>query len=60
MVLVAEARRADLRERAHRLGTRLYLESPNAFAARLAGYRAAWLEHGPELPAGEMAAIADS
>jgi CHAD domain-containing protein len=60
MVLLAEARRADLRERAHRLGARLYLESPCAFAARLAGYRDAWLEHGPELPAGEMAAIADS
>ena len=57
-ILVAEARRADLRERAFRLGARLYVETAKAYARRLTGYREAWHAHGDELPAGEIGSLA--
>ena len=51
-------RRGDLQKRAARLGARLYVEPPDAFASRLVGYWLAWHEHGDELPAGEIADLA--
>ncbi len=53
MALIAR-RRADLQQRAWRLGARLYVESPDAFATRLVAYWQTWQEHGDELAAGEM------
>lgn len=52
------SRRADLQRRAFRLGARLYVERPSAFADRIAGYWQVWQELGEELPAGEIATLA--
>jgi CHAD domain-containing protein len=52
---LANASRADLEERAIRLGLRLYAESPAAYTRRLEHYWLAAVESGPELPAGELA-----
>ena len=57
-ILLAEARRSDLRDRAQRLGARLYVEPPGAYAQRLVAYRAAWILHGDENAVGEIAALA--
>ena len=56
--LLIDGQRADLQRRALRLGARLYVEKPAAFGARMVGYHAAWMAHGPELPTGEIAALA--
>ncbi|MGH8899620.1 MAG: CHAD domain-containing protein [Egibacteraceae bacterium] len=54
-LVIIGSRRADLQRRALRLGARLYVERPSAFARRLAGYWRAWRELGDELAAGEIA-----
>lgn len=56
--LLIDGHRLDLQRRAVRLGVRLYVETPEAFGARMAGYHGAWLTHGPELPTGDIAALA--
>jgi hypothetical protein len=58
--LLIDGQRADLQRRAVRLGVRLYVETPEAFGARMAGYHHAWMTHGPELDTGEIAALAPS
>jgi len=56
VVKMALDSRADLENRAVRLGLRIYAESPKAFARRLGGYwRAA--SAGPELRTGELADV---
>ena len=50
--------RADLEDRAIRLGRRLYAEAPKAFARRLRAYWKAG-QLGDELPTGELADIGD-
>ncbi len=55
-----DERRADLQERALRLGARLHVEPAPAYAARLSGYLEVWRDHGDELPAGEIAALAEA
>lgn len=57
-VQAIEVVRADLQERALRLGPRLYAERPEAFASRLLAYWTAWQEHGDEWAAGEIADLA--
>ncbi|MGH8886592.1 MAG: CHAD domain-containing protein [Egibacteraceae bacterium] len=57
-LVIIGSRRADLKRRALRLGARLYVERPSAFARRLAGYWRAWREFGDELAAGEIADLA--
>jgi hypothetical protein len=52
---LAEARRADLEQRATRLGARLYAEKPKAYAARLGAYWQVWQDTGSEEPAGALA-----
>ena len=56
--LLIDGQRADLQRRAVRLGVRLYVETREAFGARLTGYYEAWMVHGPELEVGEIAALA--
>lgn len=55
---VVDVVREDLQQRAWRLGSRLYVEPPATFSERLAGYWRAWLEHGDELPTGEISDLA--
>lgn len=57
-VQAVEVVRADLQQRAMRLGPRLYAERPSAFADRLVAYWTAWQEHGDERAAGEIADLA--
>lgn len=57
-VRVVELVRDDLQQRALRLGSRLYAEPPEAFAARLVAYWTAWQEHGDEWAVGEIADLA--
>ncbi len=56
--LLIDGHRLDLQRRALRLGVRLYVETPEAFGARMAGYHDAWMTHGPELETGDIAAVA--
>lgn len=56
--LLIDGHRLDLQRRAVRLGVRLYVETPEAFGARMAGYHDAWKTHGPELQTGDIAALA--
>lgn len=56
--LLIDGHRLDLQRRAVRLGVRLYVETPEAFGARMAGYHDAWMTHGPELETGDIAAVA--
>ncbi len=59
-VLIMAARsRAELEQRALRLGLRLYAESPVAFARRLHAYWRAARQVGEELPTGELADITE-
>jgi len=58
--LLIDGQRADLQRRAVRLGARLYVETPEAFGARMAGYHHAWMTHGPELDTGAIATLAPS
>jgi CHAD domain-containing protein len=46
--------RTELQSAAASLGARLYVEPPDRFADRLAGYWTVWHEHGDEQPAGEI------
>jgi CHAD domain-containing protein len=57
-VQAIEVVRADLQQRALRLGPRLYAEQPDAFAARFAAYWTVWQEHGDEWAVGEIADLA--
>lgn len=50
--------REDLQQRAVRLGVRMYVEPPDAFAGRMVGYWTAWHDHGDEWVAGEVADLA--
>jgi hypothetical protein len=52
---LAEARRADLEQRATLLGARLYAEKPKAYAARMGAYWRVWHERGDEEQAGRLA-----
>ncbi|HEC10755.1 MAG TPA: CHAD domain-containing protein [Acidimicrobiales bacterium] len=45
-------RRCDLRRRVLSVGSRLYVEEPEAYLARMEGYWRAWHEHGAEVPVG--------
>lgn len=54
---VIEDHRSDLEHRAVSLGTRLYVEPPKRFVARMGAYWDLWHELGDELAAGEMAAL---
>jgi CHAD domain-containing protein len=56
---MAEDSRADLEDRAVRLGLRLYAERPKAFGRRMEAYWKA-ARVGPELSTGELAAIAET
>lgn len=55
---VLAGRRADLQRRSRSLGVRLYVEPPEAFAERVAGYWTVWRRHGTELAVGELADLA--
>ena len=55
---IIDASRDDLQRRARSLGSRLYVESPGAFAERLTGYWSTWQEHGDGFKAGEIADLA--
>jgi CHAD domain-containing protein len=55
---VVDVVREDLQQRAWRLGSRLYVEAAGTFADRLVGYWRAWIEHGDELPTGEISDLA--
>jgi CHAD domain-containing protein len=55
---VVDIVREDLQQRAWRLGSRLYVEPAGTFADRLVGYWRAWIDHGDELPAGEISDLA--
>ncbi|MGH9041611.1 MAG: CHAD domain-containing protein [Acidimicrobiia bacterium] len=55
VLALAALSRADLEQRAIRLGLRLYAEPPNAFVRRLYGYWQAEVRAGSELPTGELA-----
>lgn len=50
--------RGDLQMRARSLGSRLYVETPSAFAQRVASYVTTWREQGEELAAGQIADLA--
>lgn len=52
--------RVDLQRRARSLGSRLYVEPPDAFSQRLASYWSTWQQQGDELVAGEIADLAPS
>jgi hypothetical protein len=52
---LAEARRADLEQRAARLGARLYAEKPGAYTARIGAYWQVWHEAGAEPSVGGLA-----
>jgi CHAD domain-containing protein len=54
---LAEARRADLEQRAALLGSRLYAEKPAAHAARMRAYWKAWRKTGAEKPVGGLAKL---
>jgi CHAD domain-containing protein len=49
----ARGRMVDLEDRAIRLGARLFVEAPDDFVSRMAGYWEAW-QDGPERPVGEL------
>jgi CHAD domain-containing protein len=51
---LAEARRADLEQRAARLGARLYAEKPKSYARRMGRYWQVWHEAGTEQPVGGL------
>lgn len=55
---VIDASRDDLQRRGRSLGSRLYVESPSAFAERISGYWSTWQEYGDELKAGEITDLA--
>jgi CHAD domain-containing protein len=57
-IALAEHRRADLERRSLLLGSRLHVETPKAYAARMTGLWDAWQEHGDEEPTGEIATVA--
>ena len=57
VLALAALSRADLEQRAIRLGLRLYAEPPPAFVKRLYGYWQAEFRTGGELPTGELADI---
>lgn len=57
VVKMASGSRADLEDRAIRLGRRLYAEKPKAFARRMRAYWQA-AQTGAELPTGELADLA--
>ncbi len=59
VLAMAALSRADLEQRAIRLGLRLYAEPPPAFARRLHAYWRAERHAGDELPTGELADIAE-
>ena len=54
VLAMAVLSRADLEQRAIRLGLRLYAEPPRAYAQRLQAYWRAELQVGDELPTGEL------
>jgi CHAD domain-containing protein len=54
---VVDAHRSDLEHRAVSLGSRLYVEPPKRYVARMGGYWDLWHHLGDELAAGEMAAL---
>ncbi|MDX1690939.1 MAG: CHAD domain-containing protein [Acidimicrobiia bacterium] len=56
--VMADGRRADLEDRAVRLGARLYVEDPDRLVDRFEGYWDA-ASLGPERPAGEIADLFD-
>lgn len=58
--MLLEGRRADLQRRSLLLGARLYTERPKAFSRRVSSYWTLWRELGEELPAGEIADLADA
>jgi CHAD domain-containing protein len=57
-VALIEAVRRDLQDRCHRLGARVYVERPQAFADRVGGYWSAWRALGRERPVGTIDALA--
>ncbi|MGH9037599.1 MAG: CHAD domain-containing protein, partial [Acidimicrobiia bacterium] len=57
VLVMAALSRADLEQRAIRLGLRLYAESPRAYSRRLHGYWRAEIKTGDELPTGELADV---
>jgi CHAD domain-containing protein len=59
VLAMAGLSRADLEQRAIRLGLRLYAEPPRAFARRLHAYWQAECRVGDELPTGELADITE-
>lgn len=59
VLVMAGRSRADLEQRAVRLGLRLYAEPPRVYARRLHAYWRAELEAGDELPTGELADITE-
>lgn len=59
VLAMAALSRAELEQRAVRLGLRLYGERPGAFACRLQTYWEAACEVGDELPTGELAKISE-
>lgn len=54
---VVTPRREELQDRAVRLGARCHAEDPDAFVGRIGRYWEARATYGPELAAGEIAAI---
>jgi CHAD domain-containing protein len=59
VLAMAALSRADLEQRAIRLGLRLYAEPPRAYARRLHAYWRAELQAGDELPTGELTDITE-
>ena len=57
-VALIDAARADLRDRCHRLGARLYAESPRDLGRRVGRYWEAWQWLGRERPVGEIGDLA--
>ncbi len=57
VLAMAALSRAELEQRAIRLGARLYAETPQAFGRRLHAYWRAARQEGVELPTGELADI---
>ena len=57
-VALIDGARADLQDRCHRLGARVYAEPAPAFRKRLGRYWAAWRTQGRERPAGEIGDLA--
>jgi CHAD domain-containing protein len=57
VLAMAALSRAELEQRAIRLGARLYAETPRAFGRRLHAYWRAARQEGEELPTGELADI---